>query len=320
MNNLVDRIYVHAKISALHGYLLSKDDYLQITRSGKIHVAFPDILTERDSSDIIHAKEIIFRKQIKTFILFIALNDYYKELFKAFLSLFEIINIKQILLKAYGRSELIPQWYDVAPYNILDASFRSRDVQLDDLPTLFAGTIFSEALSSDEFPSYEEVEKRIDFLALKNMLRFSPKLTPDDEMIFNDILMRKMVSMKIIWGSRSAQRHENDFPQFDPMDIFEGISEAGEKIQSIEKEIGKSIRSSSSDAGTDDIPRLENFLHQLFLCHVKKIFSGNFHGICPVISYAWSAYYQIRNLFTIIEGFHFRVNPDIIMQHIITGA
>jgi hypothetical protein len=324
VNNLVDKTYVHAKINALHGYLLSKEDYHEIARSGKIQAAFPEILTEKETSDIIRTKEIIFRHQIETFILLIGLNDFYGDFFRAFLLLFELSNIKHVLLRAYGKTRLFPQWNDVTPYNLLDPGFKKKEISRDELRSVFAGTLFSEAMNFDEPPSYEVLESNIDFLVLKNLLRFSRKLFPADMKIYNDTLTRKIISMKFIWDRRSEKHHEKDFLQFNPEYILYDAGITEQEIEPIEKDISKKINAGYTAAGTpgaiSDNSQLELLLLRLFMSYVNKLSSKDFHSICPVLSYGWSLYYQIVNLFMIIEGLHLRVSPEIIMQRLICRA
>ncbi|MBN1496331.1 MAG: V-type ATPase subunit [Spirochaetes bacterium] len=324
MNSLADKVYVHAKIHALHGVLLSEEDYQEIARSGKIHAAFPDILTERDASDVVRTKEIVFRNQIKKFIRFIELNEFYSDFFRAFLLLFELSNVKYLLLKAYGRAPLFPQWNDVSPYNILDNRFRETEISPDDLPALFAGTVFSEAMEFDEPPSYETIEARIDLLALQNLLRFSGRLFPADLKIFNDVLTRRIVSLKIAWDLRREAYAAPGFTQIDLIEALHGAGIASRDIEPITKEIkGKIIGERSAagehEGGTGPF-RPELLVTRLFMSHVRKIFSKDFHSIRPVISYAWSLYYQILNLFMVIEGLHLGAGPDTIMRRLVCGV
>ena len=178
MNNLVDRVYVHAKIQALHGYLLSKEDYREIARSGKIDAAFPGDLSGIKPADLIRIKEGVFRRQAGTFILLMGLNDYYRELFRSFLLLFELNNIKYLLQRTYGRTPLVPQWYDVSPCNLIDVEARNTVTGIDELRSLLGGTVFSEAFEFEDPPSCEMLESKLEFLALKNQARYSGAPAP----------------------------------------------------------------------------------------------------------------------------------------------
>ncbi len=323
MNNLVDRIYVHAKIHALHGYLLSRDDYQEIVRSGKIQPVFPGIPGTIEPTDIIQAKETIFRHHIEKFILLIGLNGFYGDFLKAFLLLFELSNIKHVLLKAFGKKQLFPQWNDVTPYNIIDAGSRKEEIEPGELRTLFAGTIFAGVMDFDKPPSYEELERTIDFLVLKNLMQFSTRLFPDDLKVFNDIMIRKAVTLKILWDKRCELHGERVFPQFNLMEIFDDGHVTQQEIDAVEKDITRHVNAENINAGAGggagDISRLELFLNRHFMKSVAKIFSKDFHSIRPVLSYAWSLYYQILNFFMILEGYNLKVNPDAILRHLVYG-
>lgn len=326
MDGLVDRIYIHAKINALHGFLLSKDEYREIVRSGRIHAAFPDILTEKDASDMIRTKEILFRHHMEKFMVFIKLSGFYSDFFRAFLLLFELSNIKDLLLRAFGKTRLFPQWNDVSPYNIVDASLRKDGVSLAELRAALAGTVLSGAMAGEKPASYEELESRIDFLALKNLVGFSARLEPADRAVFNDIMMRKLVSVRIMWDRRKALHYgsENDFPQFNPLDVFAGATVGAGDVDRVEKEIMGKIAGAFSGAGAReraaDSREVELFLSRLFVSHVGRMFFRDFHSVCPVVAYAWMAYYQVLNLFAIVEGFHLGADPDSIERHIVAGA
>ncbi len=319
MNNLVDRVYVHAKIHALHGYLLSRDDYQEIVRSGKLQAAFPEIPGKIEQANIIQAKEAIFRHHIEKFILLIGLNARYGDFLRAFLLLFELSNIKQVMLKAFGKIRLFPQWNDVSPYNIIAADSGKEEIGPGGLRALFAGTIFEGVMDFDETPSYEELESAIDFLTLKNLMRFSDRRFPADAKVFNDIMIRKALSLRILWERRCGLQEGWVFPQFNLMDMFDGHGVTRQEINAVEKDIGRHVDAEGAMGGTGDISRLELSLNRLFMKSVNAIFSKDFHSIRPVVSYAWSLYYEIINLFMILEGFNLRVNPDVILQRLVWG-
>jgi len=325
VNGIADKTYIHAKIHALHASLLSADDYLEIARSGNFHAVFPGSPAGKDASDIVQTKEKIFRRQAGIFILLAGLNDFYGEFFRSFLLLFELNNIKSVLLRSYGKNPPPLQWNDVSPCNIIDESCIKRQIPLHELSALFAGTVFSGVMDFDSPPSYEALEREVDFVSLKNLLGLGRRLLPADRRIFNNVVLKKIISLKIVWAARSDAYYgsESDFRQFDPVDVFGGSTVTSADIEAVEAEIRKSIKTGYQAPGAhvkkDDVPGMELFLDRLFVSHIKRIFSGDFHGICPVISYAWLLYYQIRNLFTVIEGRFLKVDPETIMRRVVTG-
>lgn len=321
MNNLVDRTYVHAKIHALHGSLLSKEDYREIVRSGKIDALAPGIAGGMGLAESIRAREIVFRRQIGTFILLIGLNDFYSDFFRSFLLLFELNNIKYLLLKEYARKPPVMQWYDVSPYNVIDIDAVKKDAGPDELRSRLEGTVFGDALELGERPSREMLETRLELVVLRNLARFSRRLYPADMRVYNDVMVRRAVSVKMVWEKRCAM-HAPVFPQLGLADIFEGAGVTAREIGAVEKEMAgraAAYAATGPPGEGNDIPALELFLDRLFMSYVGKIFPGDFHSIRPVLSYAWLLYRQILNLFMIIEGFHFKADPGAIMGRLIIG-
>ena len=326
MSGLVDRLYIHAKVHALHGYLLDRKDYEKIVHAGNIHASFPGVISEKEASDIISTKEKIFRDQITPFIVLAGLNDRYRDFFRAFLMLFELGNIKQVVTKAYDRILPFSQWNDISPYHSVDVSVRKNDIPLHGLKTLFAGTVFAEAFNFEEPPSYEELESRIDLIAIKNLLRLSEKIQQSNLSTFNDIMITRVLCLKHLWDARIQANYgkAGDFHGFDLMDVFNGTGITIKDINPVEDDMRKRIRSATKEPENrdrkPDVPALEQLLGHYFYAKIKKNFFSDFHSIGPVVSYAWLLYYQVRNLFTIIEGMHLGVSPEIIMQHVLTGA
>jgi len=326
VSGLVDRVYMHAKVNALHGYLLDREDYEKIVHTGNIHAAFPGVISEKEKSDIISTKEKFFRHQVKPFIVLAGLNDRYRDFFRAFLTLYELGNIKQIVAKAYEKIQPFTQWNDISPYHSVDASIRKKDIPLHDLKTMFAGTVFAGAFNFEEPPLYEEIESRIDLIAITNLLNLSEKIHQSNLRTFKDIMITRMLCLKRLWDARMQANYgkEGDFHGFDPLDVFNGTGITIKDIKPVEEDMRKKIRSVIQEPGhrdqKPDLPDLEQLLDRYFYAKIRKTFFSDFHGIGPVVSYAWMLFYQVKNIFAIIEGIHLGVRPEIIMQHVLAGA
>jgi vacuolar-type H+-ATPase subunit C/Vma6 len=320
MNPYADKNYLHAKIHALRDQLLKRNDYIKIINAQKPHLAFPTLISETDAEDYSKVKEKIFRNQIKKLLLIIESSDHYKDLFKSFLGFFEAGNVKLLLAKAFGRTMVIEQWNNISPYNAFDKDLLQRDISLDEFKSLLGNTYLNNVIAG-EFPSkYEELESRIDFYAVRYFFDFSKDILFLQRSIFQEVMLRKVVLLKIVWSFRLRQNYGWDDDKisghltslYDVIDEFNGKAEL---INKIERQMHNKFHQTS-----DQIPEvsdIENELERDFWSYIWKNFSRDFHSIYCVISYLWLLFYQIHNLFRIIEGLRFNVSPDIISKKII---
>jgi len=320
MNQNADKIYLHAKIHALRDQMLRRNDYIKIINAQKPHLAFPTLISETDAEDYSKVKEKIFRNQIKKLLLFIESSDCYRTLFKAFLRFFETGNVKLLLAKAFGRTMVIEQWNDISPYNAFDKDLLERDISLDEFKSLLGNTYLNNVIA-DDFPArYEELESRIDFYAVRYFFDFSREILFPQSRIFQEVMLRKIVLLRILWSFRLSQNygwHDDKISSHltSLYDFIDEFDDRAELIIKIERQMNKELNRSSG--GIPEVSYIENELERYFWSYIWKNFSRDFHSIYCVISYLWLLYYQIQNLFRIIEGLRFNVPPDIISKKII---
>ncbi|UCF73639.1 MAG: V-type ATPase subunit [Deltaproteobacteria bacterium] len=321
MNPYADKNYLHAKIHALRSQLLTRNDFIEIINAQKPHLAFPTLISENDSEDLSKVKEIVFRRQIKKVLVFMESSDCYWALFEAFLRFFETGNVKLLLAKAFGRPVAIEQWNDISPYHAFEKDLLRRDISLDEVKTLLGNTYLNNVIA-DDFPSrYEELESRIDFCAVRYFLSFSKEILFNQRSIFQEVMLRKIVLLRIVWGFRLRENYgwDNDkisshlASLYDLIDEFDGKDEL---VINTERQINRELNQSLGRIA--EVSDIENELERHFRSYIWRIFSRDFHSIYCVISYLWLLYYQVQNLFRIIEGFRFKVSPDIISKKIIS--
>ena len=319
MNPYADKNYLHAKIHALRDKLLKRNDYIKIINAQKPHLAFPALISETDAEDYSKVKEKIFRNQIKKLLLFIESSDCYRVLFKAFLRFFETGNVKLLLAKAFRRTMVIEQWNDISPHNAFEHGLLQRDISLGEFKSLLGNTYLKNVVA-DDFPTrYEELESRIDFYAVRHLFDFSKEILFRQRRIFQEVMLRKIVLLKIVWSFRLKQNYGWDDDKisshlaslYDLIDEFKGKDEL---VINIERQTNREINQSSG--GIPEVSDIENDLERHFRFYIWRNFSRDFHSIYCVISYLWLLYYQIQYLFRIIEGFRFKVSPDIISKKI----
>jgi vacuolar-type H+-ATPase subunit C/Vma6 len=323
MNPYADKNYLHAKIHALRDQMLRRNDYIKIINAQRPHLAFPTLISENAAEDLNEAKEIIFRNQIGKVLLLIESSECYRSLFKAFLRFFEARNVKLLLAKAFGRTMVIGQWNDISPHNSLEKGLLQRDISLDEFKSLLGNTYLKNVIA-DDFPArYEELESRIDFCTVRYFLDFSKEASFRQWNILREVMLRRIVLLRVVWSFRLRQNYGWDDDKisshlaslYDVIDEFNGKAELS---VSIERQMNKELEQSSS--GIPEVSDIENELERYFWSYIWRMFSRDFHSIYCVISFLWLLYYQIQNLFGIIEGFRFNVSPDIVSKRIICEA
>jgi len=320
MNPYADKNYLHAKIHALRNQLLRQNDYIKIINAQKPHLAFPTLISEDDTEDHKKAKEIIFRNQIKKLLLFIESSDCYRALFRAFLRFFETGNVKLLLAKAFGRTMVIEHWNDISPHNAFEKGLLRRDISLDELKSLL-GNSYLKNVVADDFPTvYEKLESRLDFCAVRYFFNFSKEILFNQRSIFQEVMLRKIILLRVVWSFRLSQNYGWDDDKISShlvslYDLIDELNGKAELIIKIERQINRELNQSSG--GIPGVSYIENELERYFWSYIWKNFSRDFHSIYCVISYLWLLYYQIQNLFRIIEGLRFNVSPDIISKKII---
>jgi hypothetical protein len=65
---------------------------------------------------------------------------------------------------------------------------------------------------------------------------------------------------------------------------------------------------------------IERHLEQNYYTWVSSMFHRDFHSVYCVIAYLWLLFYQIRNLFRIIDGRRFGFSSEAILNKLICEA
>jgi vacuolar-type H+-ATPase subunit C/Vma6 len=316
MRYYADKDNLHVRIYAMRGRLLSLKDYDSIVRNQE---AFFDRLS--GTHNHVEAKEMIFREQLAMVIHLAEATKKYSSLFIAFLRQYEVSNAKLLLAKAFGRQSL-DQWYDIRPYAILDRSLLQQELSLDDIKTIMAGTYLEDMC--EDISSYECLENQVDISAARNLYTSSAQFLPESRNIFLDFMLRRIAVITMIWHWRLKQSyHWSDerirlyLETFHNLKLFGG--HAWPQVKIVEEVLNRrleQLRKSGTQAPSlDDI---EYYLEQYFYNWVSSMFHKDFHSIFCVVAYLWLLYYQVRNLFRIIEGMRFGLPPEEILKRIIS--
>ncbi|MBN1533024.1 MAG: V-type ATPase subunit [Spirochaetes bacterium] len=323
MNQYATKTYLRAKIQAMRPSLIARGGYDELIRAGAPAAAFPDLFTAREIPGIDQTRSRLFRRQITPVLRFMEISLHYRPLFGAFLALFELDNIKSLASRAYRRGRIPAPWYDVSPWNTVAPVAEEREMAPDDLCDMLAPSPYGRAVEGGAPPSYEVLEYRLDFTVVENLIRYAQELPRQEGGVVLETIAWRGLSLRLLWGLRMTAfygaRREDDVPGVEDLTALPLPRKAG--LPGIEKAIRRAVRARFpclDRPGIDELAALELFLDRLFLLRVAGIFTRDLHGIHPVLSFAWQLYYQIRNLLRIVEGFHYRLPPETIVQRIVT--
>lgn len=314
MHDYADEVFLHARIYAMYSRLLSLKDYALMASDQD--EAFYN--KTPGTSDPITAKETVFKEQISGIINLAEATDLYTPLFLAFLRQFEAFNAKLIFAKAFGM-KVLEQWYDIGPYAVLQRSMLKDKISLKDIQPLLIGTYLEDTL--EDTSSYEQIEIRTDMCVARELFRASSRFTPIGKMDFQELMGRRIAIISTILAMRLKNTYQWDDEKIRPyLERFHNIfgGKASSQVKVVEKLLtGHLERQQAIGTQESDGIYMEHYLEQNFYNWVLSVFHRDFHSIWCVAAYLWLLYFQIRNLFRIIEGRRFGFDPEHILSRII---
>lgn len=311
MRDYADEDYLHARIYGMKSRLLSLSDYVSLAGN-------PDSMYNPTAggSDPAGAEEIVFREQISGILPLAEASGAYAPLFLAFLRQFEALNAKLILAKAFGLT--VPeQWYDIGPYAVLDRTLLDEQFSLRNIEPLLANTYLSDVL--EDPTSYEQIEIRVDMCAAKNFRSASALFTDEGKIAYERISSTRIAVSSVILSLRLEKiyRWDDEKIRLFLERLHDGFDrKARPYMKFVEGALSGHLEQwQSSYAREPSIADMEHYLEQYYCSWISSMFHRDFHSVYPVAAYLWLLFYQIRNLFRIIEGRRFGFSPE----HIIGG-
>jgi hypothetical protein len=316
MRNYADAVNLHARIYALKGRLFSLRDYASMVRNEQANS-----FQLSAAPDLIAAKETIFREQISPVIRLAEAYDKYTPLFLAYLRQFEAHNARILLARAAGR-ESEEQWYDIGPFAILDAGLLKEGLSLPGIKSLIANTYLEDDFK--DTASYRQMEIRVDICAAMNLYRSLSSLSGQAKKEFQDMMQRRIAVLTVIWSYRlRGYYHFRDeqirlyMRKFH--DLFGGGVES--QVRIVEEELNRRLEQLHKGGGQEpSVADIERHLEHNYFAWVSSMFHRDFHSLYGVVAYLWLLFYQIRNLFSIIDGRRFGFSADAILNKLICAA
>jgi len=314
MRDYTDEAYIHARLYAMRSRLLSFKDYASMVGNQD-----PDPYDKTSGAHALaEAEEALFREQISGVMALAEAIAVYTPLFISFLRQFEILNAKLILTNAFGIQAPV-QWYDIGPYAVLKRGLLKEDISVQVLRTIFAGTYLSDLLEGES--SYENMEARADLCAVKDLYGASLLLGPDNKSDFQNLMGRRTAVTLTALSLRLRNIYQWDEERRSAClrlfyDAFEGnLLPHVNVVEGILERHVEQVRAGSGQEPS--VVDLEHHLEQQYYTWISTMFHRDFNSICCVVAYLWLLFYQIRNLFKILEGRRFGYPPEGILARII---
>ena len=316
MKDYADDGNLHARIYAMRSRLLTLADYAALVRDRE---AFLD--EKAGGRGYIEAKENIFTEQIAAILHLAEAATKYAPLFLAFLRQYEARNAKLLLTKAFGR-QVHEQWYDIGPYTTLDKSLLGDELLLDGVRRLLAAMYGDDAFLHER--GCERLEMRIDMHAAGMLQDASASFGTGAKKVFDAFTGRRVAVIALIWRRRLGENYRWDDGRIEgQLALMSGIFETDPRPQmkiveeTLDRRFEEQHRNGRMTPGLMD---MEYHLEEYYYRWVRSQFHRDFHSVYCVVAYLWLLYYQVRNLFRVIEGMRFSLPPGEIMERIIGEA
>lgn len=316
MRNYADVPNLHTRIYAMKSRLFSLRDYALMIREPRF---LPGSIS--DNEDPTSAKETVFRQQIAPIFNLAEAYRPYTPFFIANLRQYEAQNARILLARAAGH-QTIEQWYDIGPYATLDRKLLEENLSLEDVKSLLADIYQSRDFKT--IASYRQLAVHLDECIARSLYRSAELLVGPAADEFREMMQKRLAVMILIWSYRlSAYHHLGKEKVRMYMDKFQKIygGKAWHRIGLEQEALDAFLEQKRKDTGREPaVSEIEHYLEQGYYAWIAHVFHRDFHSICCVVAYLWLLYYQIRNLFRIVDGRRFGLPSDAILGRMICEA
>ncbi|MFH0977487.1 MAG: V-type ATPase subunit [Spirochaetota bacterium] len=323
MNFYADSNYVHAKVYALHSLLLNKRNYYEIAKSRNFQSVVPELTDANIIYDYTFIKETLFDSQIKFVISMTKASAVYSDVFKYFLRYFELLNLKFLYAKALGLNPEPCIWYNTGDSAVLNRGKLFNNTDVSTLLNYTRNTWMKDILLSKETAMYKDIEFSIDRTIFFLAARLSDSMNFSSGTDSAKIISALAAFFRLSWSRRLQELYSwNKTEVMEYLDANIPVAGSGRitsAVEEWERYLSKQVRNKNADisAGAGRIILTERIMEEVLLRSFIRNFHENFHSINTVICYLALLYRQIRNLFSIADGFRFGLDPDTIMENVL---
>lgn len=309
MRNYADADHLHARVCALKSRLLTHADYARLIRE-----TLAGNVSGRDS--VLH-REKIFREQITPVMALVQAYDRYAPLFLAFLRQYEVQNVKMLVVQAHGE-QTMQQWYDISPFAAVDKEVLEKNLSFDELRKIFSATYLSPAF--ERLASSVSMSVRLDILAAEHLYDAGGALSGEDQKNFRKIALERLDILAALWSYRlreyyaAGDEHVRSFVE-KMKRMASGPKMPGDwQAEDLNRYLEQQLKST----GHKPAPyQIEQHLEKKFFDRMSSLFHRDFHSIYCVGAYLWLLFYQIRNVFRILDGQRFGWSSERLLDDLI---
>ena len=316
MRHFADPPYLHARIYALKSRLYSQSHYAGMIRE-------PETIPGNDagSSNPAEIRETLFRHEIAPVLAIAWTHEEYTPLFIAYLRQYETNNAKVLLAKAAGHQTINP-WYDIGVFALLSKELLKKELSWQDVRSLLAEAYQDEKIN--KLTGYRRLTLYLDFCTADSLCRCADLLSAGAADQYREMMLKRLAILVVIWSNRlktyyrfsdeKIERFLKESLSFD----YKGL----ENRVSLEKEnLNRRLETMRAATGQEpSVSDIEQNLEQHYYNWISSAFHRDFHAIYSVVAYLWLLYFQIRNLFKIIEGKRFGMPAATILNQMICGT
>ncbi|HNR95055.1 MAG TPA: V-type ATPase subunit, partial [Kiritimatiellia bacterium] len=171
---------------------------------------------------------------------------------------------------------------------------------------------------------YRQLVVHLDDCTARNLYRSAELLAGSAAAEFREMMLKRLAVMTLIWSYRLGVHHR--LPQEKVrfyMDKFQALygGSAWYRVGLEQDALSAYLEQKRKDTGQEpSVTDVEHYLEQTYYAWISRTFHRDFHSIYCVVSYLWLLYYQIRNLFRIIDGRRYGFGADAIIRRMICEA
>jgi len=317
MRDYADEANLHTRLYAMRGRLLLLKDYVLLAKSQE-EASHDKTVGVQES---VAEEENIFQEQIAKIAPLAEATGQYTPLFLAFFRQFEALNVKLILAKAFGL-QIQSQWYDIGPYAVLKRSLLNETLTPANIQPYLENTYLKDVL--EDVSSYALMETRVDMCAARVLYEASALFSSEAKTDFQHLMGRRIAITSTLLSLRLKRTYQWDderirlyLEKFNQ--IFDGKTWLHLKVT--EEVLDRYLEQSRASGGQEpSLADIEHHLEQYYYSWIAARFHGDFHSVYCVVAYLWLLFYQIRNLFKIVEGRRFGLSSDLILARIVCNA
>jgi len=313
MRNYADEPNLHARIYAMRSRLFARRDYALMIREQE---AMPGNVS--GIANLRLAKETLFALQIAPVITVAQACGKYTPFFIGQLRQYETANARLLLAKAAGYP-VVEQWYDIGPFARLEKGLLEKGLSLDDVKSLLA-----EIYQDDRFRTYAGYRRLIihlDVCTAYDLYHSADLLVGSEAREFRNMMLKRIAVMTLIWSSRlrAYYRFPDESIRAYMSDIHELYGGKAWYRVSLERQaLDLHLEQLRKDTGREPaISDIEHYLEEQYYAWISAMFHRDFHAVYCVVCYLWLLFYQIRNLFRILEGRRFGLSPEAILGQLV---